>query len=258
MKHWKIQLHDRHSGELISDTGGVAFVAKAGLLNKEALLDSTGASASNPSVLTNGLMDFYTANSVVSVDLYIMAPKGQFVVKRTVKASGPNEIFIDLSDKKQVAVIPFDRADYTDNVEFDTGFDLPTNAAVQHDGIGVHMVTKDDGETIDVGLLASESGGDANGFIATLSVGSAGFWPAKQTTATDTGQRWFSANTLGVLLSDFLAGASGSGASELNSGVFNPFPHVGDGTAKSISYTLTTGATEAAGYLMIPYTLPAV
>ncbi len=254
MKHWKIQLHDRHSGEIISATGGVAYVAKAGLLAQESLLDSTGAAASNPSALTNGLIDFYTANSVVSVDLYVMAPGGQFVVKRTVKPSGPNEIFIDLSDRRQVAVIPFDHADQVAAAEEDTGFDLPTNAAVQPEGIGVHVVDVDAGEDIDVGLLTGESGGDPDGFMAVVDLDNAGFIPADLAVTVGGTETYFSANTLGVMLSDFIVGTN----LDQDYGLGHRKPHVGDGTAKSITYTLTTGSDTASGYLMIPYILPAV
>lgn len=253
MKHWKVQLHDLHSGETISATGGVAYVAKAGLLAQESLLDSTGAAASNPSALTNGKIEFWTAETVVSVDLYVMAPGGQFVVKRTVKPSGPNEIFIDLSDRRQVAVIPFDHADQTAATEEDTGFDLPKNAAVQPEGIGVHVVDVDATETIDVGLLTGETGGDPNGFMAAVSVATAGFIAADFAVTAGSTETYFSANTLGVMLSDYIVGTD----LDQDYGLGHKKPHVGDGTAKSITYTLTTGSDTASGYLVIPYVLPA-
>ncbi len=35
-------------------------------------------------------------------------------------------------------------------------------------------------------------------------------------------------------------------------------PHVGDGTAESISYTLTAGTDTAIGFIVLPIQLPAV
>ena len=237
MKQYRIQLADHNTGENIIDAGGVCYVAQAGLPTKAALLDSTGASISNPVALTNGKLDFYVADTVLTVDLYLQAPSGHFVTVSGVKPSGPNEIRIDKNQRINTWKIPFDIADTTAAVETDTGFDIPANAMVLGVGVGVLVDTVDATETIDVGILSGEAGGDANGFMATLDVAAAVF--AKATLAS-------AGQTLGALLT----------ADESGAGVLVPEGFVGDGTAESVSYTLTAGTDTAAGFIEFPVMIP--
>jgi hypothetical protein len=92
-------------------------------------------------------------------------------------------------------------------------------------------------KTINVGLLAGEAGGDADGFIAGASTAAAVTVKPVLTNG---------AVTLGVLLKETLTG-SGS-ATMLTRGV-----HVLNGTAKSVVYTLASTHTEVAGNIYISY-----
>lgn len=70
--------------------------------------------------------------------------------------------------------------------ETDTSWDLPANALVRD--IYVNVTTAEatgTTKTIDIGLLASESGGDADGFVDALPVSATGvIYPTLTTTAT--------------------------------------------------------------------------
>ena len=62
------------------------------------------------------------------VDLFIMAPGGQFVVKKGVKP-GSYDVAVNM-DRRQLAVIPFSVTDKAgDATETDTGFNLPDGLA---------------------------------------------------------------------------------------------------------------------------------
>lgn len=66
-------------------------------------------------------------------------------------------------------------ADLTDNSEVDLGANIDAGIVVRDVYAYVNTAeTTATTKTIDVGLLSSESGGDANGFLAGLSVASAG------------------------------------------------------------------------------------
>ena len=238
MRHYRMQLVDMVTNAAIQTSGGKAYVATANDAAKATLYDADGAALTNPVSLTNGIIDFYVADTVASVDLFIQAPSGHFVVAKGVSASGPNSIYIDKGRATTVMVIPFSIADTTATAETDTGFDLPTNALVLADGMAVDVLTLDATETIDVGILSSESGGDADGFLAAASVGTA---------VTVVGTLTNGEQTLGILLSV---------QDSANAGDLVPEAHRCDGTAKSISYTLTAGTDTAEGFIKIPVQLP--
>jgi hypothetical protein len=252
MRSYSIQLANSVNGHNISTSGGVCYVAESGGSAKVALQNDDGTTLANPIALTDGHISFNVADTVASVDLYIQAPSGHFVVAKGVSKGGDNEIFVDVSNATTLMVLPFAIGDTTANTETDTGFDLPDNAAVIPAGVGVHVGTADATETIDVGILSSESGGNADGFVVGLSVAAADTVIAGATMTAGGTETYFSSCTLGVALADFLAGADSAG----DVGSYNPKAHVSDGTAKSISYTLSTGTDTAEGFIIIPVQLP--
>lgn len=211
------------NGAAISSSGGKVLVVTAGGTAKKAITDKDGVALTNPRALTTGACEFYVANSVASVDLYIMAPNGQFLVKAGV-VPGAYDLAVDTNERRQLAKIPFDIADTAAATETDTGFDLPEDSMVldRLHGNGVNITALDATETMDVGLLSSESGGDANGFNAATDVGAA------------TG---YVLATNGALFS--------SNAPHLTESV----------AARSVTYTLTAGSDTAAGFILLPYVL---
>ncbi len=246
-----IQLHDHVTRAAISDAGGMVYVTVTGTPDKQALLTKTGAAAANPSLLVNGQIDFYFADTVTTnVDLFIMGPKGEFLVVKNVAPSGPNEVYLDRSKRDEVAVIPFSIADMVAATEFDTGMEFPADMLIRPDGAGIFVDVLEATETIDVGLLSTESGGDANGFMALVSVAVAGAVAALAAATVGSNETFYTATTLGALLATFGAGLDVA----TDTGAHNKTGHRTDGTAKTISMTLTTGTALAKGYAFIPYT----
>lgn len=253
MRYFKLQLADALTGEIIQSSGGMVEVCQRGSSRKQTIYNKDGTAKSNPFALTNGNIEFYTADASNVVDLYIMAPGGQFRRALNVGASGNNEIVIDTQNREQVAYLPFHIADMTANVEYDSGFDLPTNSAMYPKCLGALIATADAGITLDVGILSSESGGDADGLIAALSTATAIFTPAQDTVTVGGTETYLSATTVGALLEDFLAGANSGG----DVGTSNKKHFVCNGTAKSVSMKLASGADTAAGFVVLPYVIAA-
>ncbi len=254
MRHYRIQLHDAVNREAIITSGGKAYVAGAGEEAKVTLYNEDGSSLTNPISLTYGAIEFWTADAIPMVDLYIQAPSGHFLVAKTIYPSGPNTLYVDKSRSNTTYVIPFSSADTSDATETDTGFDLPTNGAVLPMGIGVDVTNAASTETIDVGILASESGGDANGFIALGALTTAASIIAGNVVTVGSNESYLASTTLGALVHDF---AVGTDVNE-DTGQSSPKAYVCNGTAKSISYTLTTGtaALVGEGFIKLPVQLP--
>jgi hypothetical protein len=114
--------------------------------------------------------------------------------------------------------------------EVDTGFDLPAHAIVLDCWVDIRTLeATGTTKTIDVGLLASETGGDADGLLDGVSTSSALSVQGTLTNGT---------LTLGALLRD----ASGVSVA------YSRKNHLADSVAaKSISYTLGSEHTEVVG-----------
>jgi len=235
MKHYSIQLIDTVSGKSIDGSGGKAYVAKSGDAQKETLYTKAGGALANPITLTNGKLDFYVADTVVDVDLYVQAPSGHFVVAKDVVPSGET-IYVDKGRSTATYVIPFSIADTTATTETSTGFAIPSGGMVLPTGVGLDVLTADSTETVDLGTLSTDSG-DANGFIAAASVGSV---------ATVKASLANGATTLGALL--YVQDSA-------NAGDKAPEADVSMG-GKTITYTLTAGTDTAEGFFKLPVQLP--
>jgi len=246
------QLYNR-AGGIINKTGGFVQVCAAGTPDKVTLYKLDGTSQTNPGSLTYGAFyaEFDKSNS--SVDLYILSPTGHMrVVKGYVPGSQP-AIHIDAAVFSTTLVIPYSIVDSTANVEKDTGFDLPLDALVQPSGIAIDNTVADSGQTIIAGILSSESGGDADGFIVAASTAAVATVPAVDAITVGGSETYLSSTTLGALVNDFLAGSNSAG----DVGTGNHKPYRVGATAKSISYTLNTGTDTAKGFLIIPLELGA-
>lgn len=132
--------------------------------------------------------------------------------------------------------------------EIDSTFDLPAKAVVTDVYIDV-TTAEATGSTkaIDVGLLSSESGGDADGFLHQVSVATTGLKRAGAT--LDGTNNWFVAGLRGALLARTVAGANAD-----DRGLYNEFPHRSDSvTAKSVTYTPASAFTEFRGSIYVVY-----
>lgn len=234
MKHFHSQLKSLVTGQMIASSGGKAYITATGGTAKATLYDSTGAALANPITLNNGAIDFYTADSVAAVDLYIQSPTGHFLVVKNIKPSGPASLFLDDSQAHTTMVIPFNVADQAgDATETPCGFTL--TGAVQPN-VAIDVETTDAAITIDVGTLSTASG-DADAFIDGLSVATSGY--IKTTNANG-------AVTTGAKL--YIQDSA-------NAGDDYPEQDISQ-IGKQVSYTLLTGADTAAGFIMIPMQLP--
>lgn len=239
-KKIEVQLYEASFGgqaaPIIQSTGGKFQVCTAGSASKATIYDSSGAAASNPVSLSYGKATFYIVDTLASVDIHGMAPNGQWFSKTGVK-EGICEIGIDTQRRNWVAKVPFSFADSTAATEKDTGFDWVAGTLVLPDP-SVLVTAADSGITIEAGTLSSESGGDADGYIDAVSVASA---VLVKSTILNGG------NTMGALFEV---------QDSANAGDLTHESHVITGAAAtSISYTLSSGADTAVGFLMLPYVL---
>lgn len=240
MKRVKFQLYEMGArvggGKAITGSGGVVYVAQDGDARKQTIYTESGgefSAATNPRALTNGACEFWVTDATAEIDLYIQAPGGQFAVLQNVKPEQVDDIYIDVSQKTQCAVIPFAMVDTT-VTETDTGFDEVTNAIyLPHPFIRVTAL--DASETIDVGTATADSG-DPDGFLAAVSVNSA---------AVVQGLILTGANTMGALFER---------QDSANAGDLVPAAHVS--TGKSIVWTPSAGSDTGKGFIYLPYILP--
>jgi hypothetical protein len=182
--------------------------------------------------------------------------------------------------------------------EQDTGYDLPAGSIIFPWEMYVIVDTLDSGITLEVGLLSSEGGGDADGFLDAVSVATAGYVQPAFTATAGTNNNYVSACTYGAYFSKGKNGAVTAGAvsgtvtnsisnlaatagtlavnvdthavtgapaltgittAALSAATcampYNGMPflkaHVGDGTAKSITYTCSGGSDSFLGRLVL-------
>lgn len=230
------QIKDLKTGASIITAGGALSVCKAGLPDLASLFNpTTGAAIANPVPLVRGGFSFGISDVDDTVDLYGFAPKGHFLSFESVKAQALVEFTVNTQQRDQVAKIPFSVADSAATVEEDTGLDLPVDSIVLPTP-AILVTAIDATETLDVGTLSTEAGGDPNGFLAAVALGVLG---AVKGSLISTGQ------TLGALLA----------ADESGAGVLVPESHVVVSTTRSISYTSTAGSDTYKGYILLPYRL---
>ena len=123
--------------------------------------------------------------------------------------------------------------------EFDTTIDLPSGMIV-HDAF-VYSVVADASGTIDIGILSSESGGDADGFLDGEALAATGWVAHNMVDAT-------AANiTLGLLLDEVQIKDATS------TPVYTPIMqhHKCDGTATSLSYTTSDHTQSGYFYVLV-------
>jgi len=145
-------------------------------------------------------------------------------------------------------------ADAGSTVEQDTGFDLPTNGIVRDVFLKITTASSAGG-TIHVGLLASESGGDADGFLTSVGTSSTGTFRG-EITATATGDARFMIT--GSKRGAFLAVWSSGTTAVTIPGLGYEKAHVLTSiAARSVSWTSNSSAASTgliAGTIFVEYT----
>ena len=137
--------------------------------------------------------------------------------------------------------------------ETDTGWDLPAKAIVHDVFVDVTTAEATGGtKTVDVGLLSSESGGDADGFLDALSVAATGGIRGLVAKTTGSNEIFYASTTFGVFLALLQAGADVA----LDVGTFDESPHIADSvTARSVTWTPgSADFAELVGVIYVAYT----
>lgn len=196
---------------------------------------------------TNGEIRFWTQNTVTALDISGITSLGRTFALNSVTPS-QQMIPVNPLNAEQLLVIPFGASNA---VETDTGFDLPANCLINPLGVKLRVTTVDATETVDFGLLSSESGGDADGFMTLASVANAGFVELIPQITGGVNIDFVSANFVGALLATSIVGAD----AVATVGGFTYKNYRTDGTAKSITYTGSAGSDTAAGYLYLSFRL---
>ena len=234
-----IQIADRWAGNnAVLATGGKMIVCLNGEYTLATLYnpDSDFAALSQPVSATRGKFRFAVARSDSaapprSVDVYGTAPTGHGFRYYGAKPGTPNTLRIDTNNPYSALVLPFSYATAV-ATEVDHGLDFPVGALVSP-FCYIDVKAIDATETLDVGLLSTDSGGDANGFMAAISVGTLGV----------TRPQWASTATAGALLLE----------SQDTAAVNTPYFHEIVSTAVSPTWTITTGSDTGAGRIVLPF-----
>lgn len=204
LANFRTQMMTGDSGENIIAAGGKVMVCLAGTAKKATISDADGNPLVNPFTPTRGFLDFWTAESVTAVDLYVQDQFGEFMIARGILASGPNEIKLPSNDRQQTMVIPFHYLDCTPGVEKDSGFVIPANTLVVAPGAAIQTTVAFAGSTITAGTLSTDAGGSATAFSgAAKSTATVGIQPGGLSAAAD-----FSARKISYTMS---GGSTASG-----------------------------------------------
>ena len=245
-REWYFQLWDTQGKISIDDDAAQLLVLTANAPTSPTIYsDDKGSSVSNPDrtprTFVNGACRFWTNRDVTSVDLSLLTAKGEAYFYEDVSYSR-HRLDVDPFERDHMLVVPFG---VSDNTETDTGIDLPANLLIKDAFIKV--TTIDATETISAGILSSESGGDADGFVLGTSVATAGYVNQFGVVTGGANIDYVVVTAgKGDLLKQSIAGAD----AVATVGGVQPRYYVTDGTAKSITYTGSAGSDTAAGYLV--------
>lgn len=237
--------------ELTPITTGVTF--KVLTINTDTAATCTvyksSTSLTNPVTTTNFASATACKNKVrfrtsaSTVDLLVVDTNGGYTA--FIEDFSPNDHKIIIDERPNVmhhGTIWFSASDAT---ETDTGVDFLADSFI-HD-VWVEVVTIDATETIDVGLLSSETSGDADGLRVAVSTATAGFVLDTAVITNGSSADYWTASTYGALLATAITGSDSAVTTLGGKSVLN---HVVTGSnAKSLTYTGSSGSDTAAGYI---------
>ncbi len=228
---------DGFSEDGLISSGCLVFVYDAGTktlstIYSDGLRTALVSPISRAQFATDGKIKFYGPNS--SYDIVVNDDKGNLAVYAGVTPV-VHSVAIKRDGTSKVLVFPM--IYNSGGTVVDTGLDLPYKCLVTD--AAVEVVDVDSTETVDIGLLAGETAGDADGFIAAISVATAGYINPVGVTAGGN-ETFYATNKYGVLLGTFLAGSD----VDKDNGLFQKSGHFVTGSnAKSIVYTPSSSDT---------------
>jgi hypothetical protein len=249
---FQIQFKDMRSFIAASDdglitSGCIVFVYDAGTKNLATIYsDGNRTALANPmlraSFPTDGTVTFF--GSAASYDIFVNDDKGNAATHYGVTPQ-THSLPLNRDSAEKVLVFPVNGS--VGNVETDTGLDLPYKALV-HSAF-LECTTAESAKTVDVGLLSTETAGDADGLIAAASMASTGKVDLRTITA-GSNENYLSAFKIGALLGALKVGVDTAGreGQSLITGHF-----VTGSNAKSISYTPSSGSSSFVGYCYVSF-----
>lgn len=225
-------------------SGVLAFVYNAGTKTLATLYsDNKRTSLTNPisrsQFATDDAVKFWTAQS--SVDIVLAHSDGS-IAKYASVVPETHRLVLNQDGVEKCLILPYGASD---NTETDTGIDLPVNVWVQD--VAMEVVTSDPSETLSIGLLSSETNGDADGFIVTADASTAGFVKPLAHTAGSS-EKYVSTFSYGALMGAGVVGTDSDGDFGLGA---VPGHIVSGANAKSVTYTGSAGSDTAAGYIYV-------
>jgi hypothetical protein len=242
-KHYTMAVKDVRTGELIS-SGVYTFVYSAGTKTLATLYNNLNrTSLANPitraQFALSGQIDFWSSEA--SVDVFVADDLGN-----TAFVSGLTEndhvLMLDRSGAEKCMVAPF--VFNAGGTETDTGLDFPVNSYIKD--FLVEVVTVDATETLGIGLLSSETAGDADGIAALVPLDNAGFLKPYSITDGAT-EDYVGATYWGALMG---IGSTGTNTANDFGQSGGPGHVVSGSNAKSLVYIPSTSDT-AAGYIYV-------
>lgn len=222
-------------------SGCYVFVYDAGTKTLATIYaDGLRTSLANPitrsQYATDGRIKFYGAAS--SYDLFIAHSEGH-VVRKTGVTPNTHSIVLETDGLDKCMVFPM--VFNAGGTETDTGLDLPKLAKVYD--VAMEVVTTDATETCAIGLLSSETAGDADGLMVATSVANSGYFQG-YATSVGSNETYISAVRYGALMG---VGSAGTDAANDFGQPGGPGHVVSGSNAVSISYTPSSSDTFA-GY----------
>lgn len=246
LNHYLIDIRDQrsldgHSADGAIIDGCLVFIYDAGtktlstIYSNDALSSKTNP-ISRSQFATDDRIDFWS--TATSHDIFVAHSDGS--VQRYAGVT-PQVHSIMLNRDGLDKCIVFAMAANAGGAETDTGLDLPYFCKVVD--VGLEVVTTDATETVAIGLLSSETAGDADGLMTATSVANAGYFHGFATTV-GSNETYISAVRYGALM----------GLGSVGTDAANDFGQPGGAghtvlgsNAVSISYTPSTSDTFA-GY----------
>lgn len=249
-RKYTIEVHDERSighstAGKIEDSTVYVFVYSAGTRTLATIYSDTArTSKSNPITRSQFGTDdgivFYGAAS--SYDILLAHSDGS-IAKYTSVGPTTKRLMLPRSGSNKTLIFPM--AASAGGSETDTGLDLPYGALVTD--AYVEVVTTDATETVDMGLLSSETAGDADGFLNDVSVATAGI-PARVAYTTGSNEVYLATFSYGALLG--IASLGNDVATDVGSSSMLTH-YVTGSNATSVTYTPSTSDTFAGyGYVI--------
>lgn len=236
-----------HSTQSEISSGVYAFVYDAGTKDLSTIFaDSARTALANPitraQMATDGGLVFYSEST--GHDIYVAHEDGSVGYFSGV-TDGTHLMTIDRSGADKLLIAPFASA----TSEADLAVDFPAGAHIEHVALYVRAI--DATETLDVGLLSSETNGDADGLLAAASVAVLG-WVDPLAGTVGSNETFLSTASYGALMGVGVVGTDVAA----DFGIDAFYGHrVTGANAVSLSYTASGGSDTGVGEIYCRYKL---